>query len=228
MTCNTTFYQCNIGNHKDHGRIWIPVEQNHDIANAIYYICDTSGQNIIAISITDHSYINHIHNKLSLTNVDGDDKVQLYCILISEYFKQAKSLQFHQHLLLLSKWQSIYKCYKARMKLPRDLTLIDLLGYCQCLIMLSKYSEVETLLLTILLVINEIDEIWYLLVKAQHNRKKEKYETYSLVKTTIHNALRLNKNNKEVKNEQAIIKKLIARRSQEEASANHDIDHRKT
>ncbi|CAF4901400.1 unnamed protein product, partial [Rotaria sp. Silwood2] len=72
------FYQCYIGNHQYHGRIFVPIDQNHDIVNAIYYICDNSGQNVKAIWITDHSYINHINNRLSLQKHENlVDKVEL-------------------------------------------------------------------------------------------------------------------------------------------------------
>ncbi|CAF4000678.1 unnamed protein product [Rotaria sp. Silwood2] len=236
IACNMTFYQCNVRNHRDHDRIFVPVDQNHDIANAIYYMCDRSGQNIIAICITDHSYINHIHNKLLLsTDKNVNDKVELYNILISEYIKQAKSLQFHQHLLLLSKWQYIYKCYKAKMQLTRDLTPIDLLDYCQCLIMLSKYSDAENLISNVLLRINQTDETWHLLVKAQRKcknysntrKEKEKHEMYLSAIESISKALKQNEDNTEVKNERTIINKLIERASREETFPEHDIRYRR-
>ncbi|CAF4503871.1 unnamed protein product [Rotaria sp. Silwood2] len=78
IACDMNFYQCYIGNHQYHGRIFVPIDQNHDIVNAIYYICDNSGQNVKAIWITDHSYINHINNRLSLQKHENlVDKVEL-------------------------------------------------------------------------------------------------------------------------------------------------------
>jgi predicted patatin/cPLA2 family phospholipase len=227
--CKMTFHQCTIENHNIHGRIFVPVDQNHDIGNAIYYICKSSGQTIKAIFITDHAYISHVHNKLSLQTNTVNTTILLYKILISEYIKQADNLQFHQHLLKLSKWQEIYECYKAVMKLKPDLSSIGLIAYCRCLIMVCKYTEAEEILLNLMYTINEKDKAWTLLATARRKRKRypaeeshrRLYEEYILANQSIEEACRANPPTEEALKEQQIIKKLTTAISLETLSPEH-------
>jgi predicted patatin/cPLA2 family phospholipase len=234
--CEMIFHQCRTEEHPDHGDILVPSDQNYDISKAIYYVCHASSGTIAAVFMTDIAYITLVHNKL-LLQPDNNvyHKILLYNILISEYTRQANNLQFHQHLLLLSKWQDIYKCYKARMKLNPHLSSIESTSYCRCLIMLRKYSEAEDRLLTLISTLDQPDDVWYLLARLRRKRKKysneeierRKHGEYSAANQSITIALGKNRANNEALKEQRIINKLIERKSLEKISTKYTISHKK-
>jgi patatin-like phospholipase/acyl hydrolase len=240
LACKMQFHRCEIEDYNNH-RVFVPVERNHEISTAIYYKCNSSGQNIIALFITNYAYtvfrINHYHELLTRTN-DTKLKIQHYQKLIPAYIEQANTLHFHQHLLLLSKWQEIYNCYMAMNQLGHRRTSIETLNYCQCLIMLCKYKAAEDKIKkSQLLSTNSVrtDEVWCLKARAQRKRKQFSsrdqtriyYENYSAANVSINVAWEMDHDNEKIAKEKIIIDKLITRKSLENAPIDYTIEHRR-
>jgi predicted patatin/cPLA2 family phospholipase len=220
--CDIDFHPCRIIDHNGN-RMFEPTVVKHDISKTIYYMSDASNEFIRVILITYYTYIHQIYNKISsVKDKNVHNKVQLYQKLIENYIVPTRNIQFHQHLLLISKWQQVYMCYESMQLLNYEILSKEALDYSRCLIMLSKYSLAEKKLNKLIRDTKGEDcEMRYLLAKAQRKRENysnteeniRNYEKYLLAAENIERAFFLDPTRNDIEKERTIIRRVRERQS---------------
>ncbi|MHB9147460.1 MAG: patatin-like phospholipase family protein [Candidatus Amoebophilus sp.] len=159
-----------------------------------------SSESLSGQGLASEEYILYLDKELK-TASSTHQKVNIYNKKASFYARKAQEESKGNHLKSLRDWKEAQKNYQAALGLDTK-DIVAAMGFCKCLIKLSKYSEVLAFLSK-----NEnlatISDYW--LMGSIANRKKNDYKK---AQRCIIEALKIDKDNQEADKELKLIKKL--------------------
>ncbi|UJR12816.1 hypothetical protein I4U23_016989 [Adineta vaga] len=201
------FRLCTVELHPEHKFIFVSTKEVLDFSIkdtkiSVYVLTEQSGDStetrpVKGIFITGDTTLVYLHNHLEST-IDIKIKVDLLNKIASYYQCQADKINTTHHLESLQQWNRALKYYNDSLTLNRK-HLQAMLGYAKCLIMLNKYSLAEKFLIENVddkEYFRDSEERWFLLGVL-----KRKLRKYDEAEVAIRNALKLQNNYVDAKNE---------------------------
>jgi len=157
--------------------------------------------------ITPGRYITYLYERIKIAQTE-QEKIDLYNKIARFYTKRAEEKDVANHLQSLRDWKDAKDNYHQALQL-NDKDYIAAMGFCKCLLKLSKYKEVLAFLRTHKNLAN-IADYW---VKGSIAYRK--LNDYKNAEAWIVQALAMDKDKKEAIKEHQLIKRLKSSNSKE-------------